>query len=55
MNLVDQSNYGSDNVGLINGFCFAPDRPGVAIESADAVEWLERGGDGGLLMAVERY
>jgi zinc transporter len=40
MNLVAQSDYGSDNVGLIKGFRFSPDQPGVEIDSMEAAEWL---------------
>ncbi|CAM2139532.1 zinc transporter [Pararobbsia alpina] len=41
MNLVSLANFGSDNVGLINGFRFSPGEPGVAIELPEAAEWLE--------------
>jgi zinc transporter len=40
MNLVAQSDYGSDNVGLIKGFRFSPDRAGIEIDSTEAAEWL---------------
>ena len=42
MNLVSLASYGSDVVGLINGYRFSPGAPGVPIESPDVEQWLQR-------------
>lgn len=37
---IVESGYGSDPVGLVNGFLFAPGEPAREIPSAEAVAWL---------------
>ncbi|QYY32208.1 MULTISPECIES: transporter [Cupriavidus] len=50
---IVEPGYGSDPVGLVNGYLFTPGQPAREIGSADALEWLarsraaEQGGVGG--------
>ena len=37
---ITQQQYGSDQAGLICGFCFHPDGAGEEIDSAQAQAWL---------------
>lgn len=39
---IVESGYGSDPVGLVNGFLFEPGQPPREIPSAEAVAWLQR-------------
>jgi len=39
---IVEAGYGSDLVGLVNGFRFTADRPAEPIDSAAALDWLQR-------------
>ena len=42
MNLnLAPTTYGADRSGLVCGFRFAPDKPGLAVDTDSAAEWLE--------------